>query len=267
MPPCSLAIACTASACSTTRACDAVEFEEHRRRDAVVRLLVLVDRAHRLLADDVAARDRDARLDGLDHGVGAAVDRVEGADRGRHRFLHRVQAHRDLGDDAERALRADEEAREVVARGGFFRAARGLDDAPVGEHHFQRQHVLAHRAVAHRVGARGARRRHAAERRVGAGIDREEQARVLDVLVQLLARDAGLHHRVEVLLRAPRAPGSSATDRCTRRPAPRGCGLRARCRRRTGIIGTRWRRQMLTTSRTSSVVFSEHHRIGKRVGK
>jgi hypothetical protein len=34
---------------------------------------------------------------------------------------------------------------------------------------------------------------HAAERGVGAGIDREEQAGVAQVLVELLARDAGLH--------------------------------------------------------------------------
>ncbi len=182
------------------RAVGAVELEEHGGSDAVIGLLVLVDRGDSLVADDVAARDRDAGLDGLDHRVGAAVDRIEGAHRGRHRLLHRVQAHRDFGDDAERAFRADEQARQVIAGSGFLRAARGVDDAPVGQHHFQRQHVLAHRAVAHRVGSGGARRRHAAQGGVGARVYREEQAGVLDVFVELLARDAGLHHRVEVLL-------------------------------------------------------------------
>ena len=36
------------------------------------------------------------------------------------------------------------------------------------------------------------------ERGVGAGIDREEEAGGADVFVELLARDAGLHHDVEV---------------------------------------------------------------------
>ena len=85
----------------------------------------------------------------------------------------------DLGDDAERALRADEQPRQVVAGGGFLRARlRGRDHLAIGEHDLQRQHVVPHGAVAHRIGARGARRRHAAERGVGAGIDREEQALV-----------------------------------------------------------------------------------------
>ena len=61
------------------------------------------------------------------------------------------------------------------------------------------EHVLAHRAVAHGVGAGGARRGHAAERGIGAGIDREEEAGVAEMLVELLARDAGLHGDVEIL--------------------------------------------------------------------
>ena len=46
------------------------------------------------------------------------------AHRGRHRLLHRVQLHRHFGDDAERALGADEEPRQVVARGRSSRGAR-----------------------------------------------------------------------------------------------------------------------------------------------
>ena len=69
--------------------------------------------------------------------------------------------------------------RQVVARGRLARAAAGADDAAVGRDHGQAQHVFAHRAVAHGVGARSARRRHAAERRVGARIDREEESRAL----------------------------------------------------------------------------------------
>ena len=72
-------------------------------------------------------------------------------------------------------------------------------DAAVGGHDGEAEHVLAHRAVAHGVGAAGAGRGHAAERGVGAGVDREEEAGVAQVGVQLLAGDAGLDAAVEVL--------------------------------------------------------------------
>src|SRR5690606_16394983 len=52
----------------------AVELEEERRRHAVARLLVPVDGVDGLVAEDFAARDGDARLDGLDDGARAAVD-------------------------------------------------------------------------------------------------------------------------------------------------------------------------------------------------
>ncbi len=177
----------------------AVEFQQQRRLLAVAGLVMRVERLHGERAQQFAARDRDAGLQGLDHGLGGAVDGGKRTNRRRHRRLHRVQLDGHLGDDAQRPLGAHEQARQVVARGRFLGAARSLDDAAVGQHHFQGHHVFAHRAVAHRVGARCARRGHAAQGRVRAGIDRKEQARVLDMLVQLLARDARLDHGVEVL--------------------------------------------------------------------
>ena len=109
-----------------------------------------------------------------------------------------MQAQADLGDHAERALGADEQAREVVARRRFACAAARADDAAVGEHHGEPEHVLAHRAVAHRVGARRAGRGHAADAGIGAGIDREEQPGIAQLGIELLARDAGLYQAVEV---------------------------------------------------------------------
>ena len=68
----------------------------------------------------------------------------------------------------------------------------------------QRQHVLAHRPVAYGVGAGSARAGHAADRGIGARIDRKEQAGRADVFVQLLARDAGLHDDIAACRRCPR---------------------------------------------------------------
>jgi hypothetical protein len=52
--------------------------------------------------------------------------------------------------------------------------------------------------VPYRGGAGGPRRGHAAERGVGAGIDREKHALVAQMLVQRLAGDAGLDHAIQI---------------------------------------------------------------------
>ncbi len=120
-------------------------------------------------------------------------------DAGRDRLRDAREPQRQLDDDAERAFRADHQPREVVAGRRLLGAARRGHELAVRLHDFERQHIVLHGAVAHGVGAGAARRRHAAERRVGAGIDREEQALVAQVLVERLAGDAGLDHAVEVL--------------------------------------------------------------------
>ena len=83
----------------------AVEFEEQRRRDRVSGLRIPVDRVHLRLVEQLDARDRHAELNRGDDGVDRALDRIERADRRRHRLGQRDAAARHLGDDAERALR------------------------------------------------------------------------------------------------------------------------------------------------------------------
>ena len=128
------------------------------------------------------------------------LDRREWTDAARDRLRDAVQAQRDLGDDAERSFGAHEQPREVVAGRGFLGALRRLDDLAVRQHRFERQHVVLHGAVAHRVGAGRASVDVMPPSEASApGIDRKEQALVAQLLVQGLARDAGLDHAVEVL--------------------------------------------------------------------
>ena len=110
-----------------------------------------------------------------------------------------VQLEGQLGDDAERSLRADEEASEVVAARGLPRAIAGLEQRAVGHDRGEAQHVIAHGAVAHGVGAGGPCRSHAAKARVGARIDGEEETFVAQMFVERFARDAGFDHAVEIL--------------------------------------------------------------------
>ena len=130
------------------------------------------------------------------HGFGQAR---KGTDGGGHRLGHRMQAHRELGDHAQSAFRADEKAGEIVPGGRLPRAARGPHHLPVRQHGGERDHLVAHRAVTHRGRPRRARGRHPAERRIGPRIDREEEARAAEFPVQLPPRHPGLDRRVEVV--------------------------------------------------------------------
>ena len=177
----------------------AVEFQKQHRRLGQAELGVIVERAHGERIDEFDARDRQAGLDRLDDRVAGRLDRRELAGRRRNGFRNSEELQRDLGDDAERALRSHEQTREIVAGGRLLRAPRRLDDAPVRHDDGERQHIVLHRSVAHRVGAGCARRAHAADGGVGAGVDREEQAGVAQIIVQRLAGDARLQHDVEVL--------------------------------------------------------------------
>ena len=56
---------------------------------------------------------------------------------------HRSQAQGRLGDDAQRALRADEEVCQVVAGHVLDRPAAGPDDAAVGEHDLKTEDGVA----------------------------------------------------------------------------------------------------------------------------
>jgi len=104
-----------------------------------------------------------------------------------------------FGDDAERSFGADEEAGEVVAGGGLAGASAGLDDASAGECDGHAQDVFADRAVTHGCRAGGSCGGHAAERGIGAGIDREHQAMLFEFAVELHARDASFDAAVEVV--------------------------------------------------------------------
>ena len=156
----------------------AVEFDEQARASRDSRASNRCHRPHLQRVDQFDAGDRNAHLDGRDDRLAGRLDARKRADAAGDRLRDALQLQRDRGDDAERAFRADQQPRQIVAGRALLGALAGGDRRAVGHHGGQRQHVVAHRAVAHGIGARGARRRHAAEAGIGAGIDREEQAGV-----------------------------------------------------------------------------------------
>ena len=116
-----------------------------------------------------------------------------------NRFRNAGKPQRQLRDDTERAFRTDHQPREIVAGGGLPGPPCGVDHLAIRQHDFERNDVVFHGAVAHGIGAGAARCGHAAERGIGAGIDRKEKSAVAQLLVERLARDAGLDDAIKIL--------------------------------------------------------------------
>ena len=177
----------------------AVKFEKQRRLLAKREVRIGIAGLDLHLVGKLDAGERQAYLHSGDGGVAGAFDGGEGTDGGEDGLGDAVQLQRELGDDAERSLRADEETGEIVAARRFPGAISVLSSAPSAITALRLKHIIAHGAVAHGIGAGGAGRRHTAEARVGAWVDGEEQAEVAQMIVERFARDAGLDHAVEIL--------------------------------------------------------------------
>ena len=115
----------------------------------------------------------------------------------------RTQPQRGLGDDAERALRADEEALEVVAGDVLDRGAAEAHGAAVGEDGLEAEDVVAGDAVLHAAQAAGVGGQVAAD---GADLERRRVRRVPEAVLpgrrlHLGVEQTGLHrrgHRVRI---------------------------------------------------------------------
>ena len=115
----------------------------------------VISRGRQILDQLEGGRD-DARPDDVrdrGHGIGDTAER--GAQRRLDRWL-RHQPQDDLRDDRQRAFRADEQVREVVADDVFHDLAAGFDDFAGRQHGLEPEHVLLRRAVLERARASGA---------------------------------------------------------------------------------------------------------------
>mmetsp|Transcript_38044 Transcript_38044/g.122142 ORF Transcript_38044/g.122142 Transcript_38044/m.122142 type:complete len:362 (+) Transcript_38044:468-1553(+) len=179
------------------------EFEEERRPlrqgRVVVVAVVAVEGVNGRRVQKFASFQRDARGQQGDDGLAGQADRREGDDRGREEGRTRRELYGALGQNAQRALRADEEADQVVAGAGFSELAPAVGDAAVGEDDLEPRDVLAHRADRHRPGSRRAAGRHATQRGVGAGVDGELQAGTPQTPIQRPPRHPRLAGRGLVL--------------------------------------------------------------------
>ena len=126
--------------------------------------------------------------------IDRGLHRGDRGPRGLDRLRPRHEAQHRRGDDAERAFRADEQVREVVAGVVLLQLVEVVEDAAVGQHHFEAERMRARDAVRQRRSAAGVGRKIAAD---GAASFRRQQLRIepVDVgrgLARALQGDAGL---------------------------------------------------------------------------
>ncbi len=140
------------------------------------------------VADDELEGDARQELEGRDRVAlrlaqhaeqrqrgGRRLERDEG---GRHGRGARKQPQRRGRHDAERALGADEQLLQVVARVVLAQGRQLVEHAPVGQHDLEAEHERTHHAVAQDRRAAGIGRDDAAERRAALGAERHRQQAV-----------------------------------------------------------------------------------------
>ena len=157
-----------------------------------------VDRLDVLGIDKLDPRHRYAHLDGFDGGAAAGFDRGESAHARRNRFRNAMELELHLGDDAKGAFRTDHQPGEIISGGRLAGPRSGADHFAIWHHHREAEYIVFHRAKAHRIGARGAGGRHAAEARVCARINREEQALITQRGIEGLARYTRFNAAIEI---------------------------------------------------------------------
>ncbi len=93
-----------------------MEFEQQRGRLGQRQLGIAVDGAHLQRVEQFDAGKAEPKLDRGGGCTAGAVEGLERADRRQDRLGNAEQPHRQAGDDAERAFRADQQPSQVVAR-------------------------------------------------------------------------------------------------------------------------------------------------------
>ena len=123
----------------------------------------------------------------------------------RHLGRARQQAQHRRRDDAERALRADEEIAQVVARVVLLERAQTIPHAPVRQHDFETQHLLARIAIGEHADAARVRAEIAANAAapLRGQRQRKEAACLLGDVLAFLQRQARLDgharaHRIDM---------------------------------------------------------------------
>lgn len=111
----------------------------------------LLDRLDNEVVHHLQSRGYNALLDDAGNGAGCVVDAVEHGQKRAATFGLPHQARHDLGDDAQRPLRARNEPHEIIA-GQVLDLPAQLHHLPVGQHQLDPEDMVDRDAVLERVG-------------------------------------------------------------------------------------------------------------------
>ena len=152
----------------------------------------VLDRADRRVIEDLERRRDDLRGDDARDGASRILDRIEDRDHALRLLRRGNELQESLRDDAERAFRAGEELRHVVARDVLDVLAARMQHIAVREDDFETLHIVLRDAVLEAAQAARVLRDRAAEaRRLDrARIGRIDEAELRDVVVDVLHDDA-----------------------------------------------------------------------------
>ena len=156
-------------------------------------------RGDRALIDDLERCGHQARLDHAAHRAAGGNDVWEDREQGLDALRDRLEPHRHLGHDAERALAPDHRSDQVIAAAEAGARAE-LDHLPVRQHQLQAEHVLGGGPVLERVRPTRVLGDVAADRadQLTGWIGRVEEAVRRGGLRELGVHDTGLDHRAAV---------------------------------------------------------------------
>ena len=160
---------CEESSISTYQGCGAASGS--RQPGAMLQDKLDAAPRHDLEAGDAAGGALGGDAEQFERGFRRRHADKGGLDRARPR--HQPQHRR--GDDAERAFGADEQVFQVVAGIVLLELVEIVEDAAVGQHHFEPERMRARDAVGDRGGAAGIGGKVAAD---GAGALRRQQLRI-----------------------------------------------------------------------------------------
>ncbi len=192
----------------------------------------LADLDRRLVHEFDGDRD-DAGSDDIGDAGAGLFRAFEAEEHGARAFRLGDQPHRRLGDDAELAFGAADEAEQIVAR-RIQRLAAELDHRAVEQHHLDAEQIVGRDAVFQAVGAAGIHADIAADRagELRARIGRIEKTVRRDGFGNVEIGDARLNDGRAVRQDRFRECGSSSTGRARPHPPAGWRRPRARCRRR-----------------------------------
>mmetsp|Transcript_22831 Transcript_22831/g.38033 ORF Transcript_22831/g.38033 Transcript_22831/m.38033 type:complete len:233 (-) Transcript_22831:3213-3911(-) len=177
----------------------AMEFQQQQGHFGQFQPRISVGRTHVQLIHQFDPGHGYPVLDRGHHRLTGRINRRERHARCRYCLRYALQLQRHLGDQPQGPFRSHQQLGHIVPGAGLFGPLRCADDATVCHDCLKRDDVVLHRAIAHRIGARGPGRGHATQRRIRPRINGKKQSPIPQMCVQLLPRDARLDNAIQIL--------------------------------------------------------------------